>query len=211
MGSIKKRFGVIAGFVVLLALLALTTAILRRQLAIQVGNQEWLSRSRRVVQELLSIGSLLKDAESGQRGYLYTGKLEYLAPYSLAVGQIDAHLKNLSAQIGDDPPQQANVSRLRVLIHQKLGELKETITFFQAGDKNGSRALVMSDEGFNLMSSIRRLIDQMEQEEISVGDWRRCLPGKHSDHNFFYLWLECRGCFRVDRLGVVHRERDGKA
>ncbi len=47
--------------------------------------------------------SLLKDAEAGQRGYLYTGKLEYLAPYTLAVAQIDLHLANLAEQIGDNP------------------------------------------------------------------------------------------------------------
>src|SRR5271167_131469 len=106
MRSIHKRFGVIAGFAILLVLLATNTAVLRHQLAMQVGNQEWFSRSRRVLQELRNTESVVKDAETGQRGYLYTGKLDYLAPYDLAVAQIDAHLKNLSAEIGDNPAQQ---------------------------------------------------------------------------------------------------------
>src|ERR1700733_6378487 len=102
MRLIQKRFGVIAGFAILLMLLAINTAVLRHQLLVQVGNQEWFSRSRRVVQELRNTESLIKDAETGQRGYLYTGALEYLGPYRLATAQIDQQIKNLAAQIGDD-------------------------------------------------------------------------------------------------------------
>src|SRR5271163_4744803 len=123
MRSIHKRLGVITGFLIILALLAINTAILRHQLAVQVGNQEWFSHSRRVVQELRNTESLVKDAETGQRGYLYTQKLDYLAPYTLATTQIDAHLENLKALVGDNPRQQAQVAELGVLIHQKLAEL----------------------------------------------------------------------------------------
>src|ERR1700689_1421639 len=120
MRSIDKRLGVITGFLIILALLAINTAILRHQLAVQVGNQEWFSNSRRVVQELRNTESLVKDAETGQRGYLYTGKLDYLGPYPLAPAQVDAQLQNLRALVGDNPGQQTKVAELGVLIHQKL-------------------------------------------------------------------------------------------
>src|ERR1700710_2008401 len=84
MRTIHRRFSVIAGFVILLFLLAANTAILRHQLAVQVGNQEWFSHSRRVLQELKNIESLLKDTESSQRGFLYTGRQTYLTPYRSA-------------------------------------------------------------------------------------------------------------------------------
>ncbi len=173
MRSMQKRLGVIAGFLVILLLLAINTAILRRQLAVQVGNQEWFSHSRRVAQELRNIESLLKDAETGQRGYLYTGKSDYLAPYTLATTQIDAHLENLAAQVGDNPAQQKQVANLRVLIHQKLGELAETISLVQSGNPEGAKALVMSDKGLITMESIRSLVNEMEQDETSVGEQRR--------------------------------------
>jgi PAS domain S-box-containing protein len=173
MRSTYKRLGVIAGFLVILALLAINTAILRHQLAVQVGNQEWFSHSRRVVQELGATESLLKDAEDGQRGYLYTEKPDYLEPYHRAIGQIDSHLDNLTAEIGDSPRQQTQVANLRALIHQKLSELAQTISLYQSGDAAGAKALVMSDKGFNIMESIRSLVGQMEQEETRVGELRR--------------------------------------
>jgi PAS domain S-box-containing protein len=173
MRSFHKRFAVIGGFLVLLALLAINTAVLRHQLATQVGNQEWFSRSRRVLQELRNTESLLKDAETGQRGYLYTGKTDYLVPYHLAAGQIDSHLQNLSAEIGDNPAQQTKAATLGALIHQKLNELAQTISLYQSGNAEGAKALVMSDHGFRLMENIRSLVKHMEEEEISIGDLRR--------------------------------------
>src|ERR1700723_117268 len=173
MRSTYKRLGVIAGFLVILALLAINTAILRHQLAVQVGNQEWFSHSRRVVKELGATASLLKDAVDGQRGYLYTEKPDYLEPYHRAIGQIDSHLDNLTAEIGDSPRQQTQVANLRALIHQKLSELAQTISLYQSGDAAGAKALVMSDKGFNIMESIRSLVGQMEQEETRVGELRR--------------------------------------
>jgi PAS domain S-box-containing protein len=173
MRSMHKRLGVIAGFLIVLVLLAINTAVLRHQLAVQVGNQEWFSHSRRMAQELRNTESLLKDAETGQRGYLYTGKLDYLAPYSLATTQIDSHVENLAALAGDYPRQQTQVAHLRVLIHQKLAELAETISLFQSGNAVGAKALVMSGQGFQTMESLRSLVSQMEQEETSVSEERR--------------------------------------
>ena len=173
MRSMQKRLGVIAGFLIILCLLAINTAVLRRQLAVQVGNQEWFSHSRRVAQELRNTESLLKDAETGQRGYLYTGKIDYLAPYTLARTQIDSHLENLAAQVGDNPGQQKQVANLSVLIHQKLAELADTLSLFQSGNVEAAKALVMSDKGLITMDSIRSLVDEMERDETSVGEQRR--------------------------------------
>jgi PAS domain S-box-containing protein len=173
MRSIHKRFGLISGFAIVLMLLAINTVVLRNQLATQVANQEWFSRSRRVVQEIRNTDSLVKDAETGQRGYLYTGKADYLEPYHRAAAQIDPLLQNLTAEIGDNPAQQAEAANLRALVHQKLAELAQTISLYQSGDAEGAKALVMSDQGLRVMESIRSLIQHMEQEETSVGDLRR--------------------------------------
>src|ERR1700677_3085839 len=140
MRSTYKRLGVIAGFLVILALLAINTAILRHQLAVQVGNQEWFSHSRRVVQELRITEALVKDAETGQRGFLYTGKQNYLLPYDRATAQMDGHLQSLVDLIGDNPKEQSEAAELRVLIHKKLAELARTISLFRSGDAAGGKA-----------------------------------------------------------------------
>jgi PAS domain S-box-containing protein len=168
-----KRFGVIAGFIALLALLAINTIIVRHQLAVQVGNQEWFSHSRRVVQELRITEAVVKDAETGQRGFLYTGKENYLLPYDRATAQMDGHLQNLSDLIGDNPKEQSEAEDLRVLVHKKLAELARTISLFRSGNTAAANALVVSDQGYNLMEGIRALGERMELEENSIGNARR--------------------------------------
>jgi CHASE3 domain sensor protein len=69
MRLIYKRFSVITGFAVLLAVLMINTAVTRRQIAIQDSNQDWAEHTQRVLLELSTVESLLKDAETGQRGY----------------------------------------------------------------------------------------------------------------------------------------------
>ena len=199
MRSIHKRFSVFAGFLTLLILLLVNTAILRHQLAVQVADQGWFSHSKRLVQELRDTESLLKDAETGQRGFLYTGKEEYLAPYRLAAAQIDFHLQNLAALVGDNPRQQAQVADLRVLVHQKLAETAQTISLFESGDTEGAKALVMSDDGFITMERIRSLAGGMEQQESSLSELRRDVYQKSIRITVAWIYLASS----IAALGLV--------
>ena len=96
MQTISRRFSVLLGFSLLLAILLANTLIIRKQLSIQVENQTWVRHTQQVQFELSQTESLLKDAETGQRGFLYTGNPTYLDPYNQAVSQIDPHLRAAS-------------------------------------------------------------------------------------------------------------------
>jgi PAS domain S-box-containing protein len=173
MRSTHKRFGVFAGFSILLVLVAINTAILRRQLAVQVNNQLGFSHSKRVVQELKDTESLLEGAESGQRGYLYTSKLEYLVPYNQASTQIDSHLQYLAILVSDTPIQESRVNDLKALMHLELAEMAQTISLIQSGKTADARAVVMSGAGYSNMQKIRSLAGRIEQEESSLSELRR--------------------------------------
>ena len=88
-----KRFSVIGGFAFLLAILFVDAYVTRQRLSAQVDTEAWVSHTRQVQLELSQTESLIKDAETGQRGYLYTGDEKYLAPYNSAITQMDAHLE----------------------------------------------------------------------------------------------------------------------
>src|SRR5271163_3964720 len=117
-----KRFSVITGFFVLLVLLLVNGIVIRRQLGVQVANQAWMSRTQQVLLELTETESLLKDAETGQRGYLYTGNLRYLAPYNAAIGEVASHIRKLQDLVADSPDELTNATRMGGLAKQKLNE-----------------------------------------------------------------------------------------
>jgi PAS domain S-box-containing protein len=168
MRRVYKRFSVIAGFAVLLAVLVINTALTRRQIGVQDHNQEWVEHTQRVLLELTAYESLLKDAETGQRGYLYTGDPRYLEPYNAAVAQGNPHLDKLAELTADNPKQQERVARLRALKQQKLAELAETLVLAEGGKHREARTLVLLDEGRQTMTAIRALVDEMSGEERAL-------------------------------------------
>jgi CHASE3 domain sensor protein len=87
-----------------------------------------LLRQHTMISELQETLSTLKDAETGQRGYLLTGNDEYLEPYGQALARINEEIEVLDgrAKVGELPKPEMN--NLRKLIEGKLAELQETIS-----------------------------------------------------------------------------------
>jgi PAS domain S-box-containing protein len=173
MRTAYKRFSVILGFGVLLAVLVVNTVVIRRQVAVQIQDHAWVAHTQDVLLQLARTESLLKDAETGQRGYLFTNDASYLAPYDRAVGQIDSEIRRLADLTADNPNQQARIAQLHALADQKLKELAATISLYRAGDSEAAEDMVLTNRGLQTMQRIRALMDQMEQEERSLDARRR--------------------------------------
>src|ERR1019366_5951036 len=167
MQTFSKRFSVITGFVLLLIALIASALITRRELGVQVRNQYWVTHSRQVLFELAQTESLLKDAEIVQRGFIYTDDPRYLTPYNLVISQIEPHIASLAQLTTDNPRQQARIPVLRNLTDKKLSELAQTISLDQSGKTKEAKELILSDAGLFLMNDIRKLVDEMGQEESS--------------------------------------------
>jgi PAS domain S-box-containing protein len=168
MQTIYRRFSVVSGFSLLLILLVANALVVRRQLATQISDQEWMAHTRQVLFELSETESLLNDAESGQRGYLYTGDSKYLVPYHQAVARIMPHIDEIARMTIDNPRQQEHIPALRNLTRDKLSELARTIDLYQSGKTEDAKTLVISDTGLFLMNAIREQAEAMEQEERSL-------------------------------------------
>jgi PAS domain S-box-containing protein len=165
MHVLVRRFSVIAGFSVLILMLLAGAELTSRRLRIQVNNQALVAHTRQVLLELETTESLLKDAETGQRGLLLTRDSRYLSPYTLAKSQLNTHLENLVRLVSDDPAQVASLRELRPLIADKMAELQLTLDRYQSGDADGARSVVLSDRGRQLMDQIRAVLKRMGDEE----------------------------------------------
>jgi PAS domain S-box-containing protein len=168
MQTFLRQFSVIAGFALLVLLMVGDALLIKRQLDVQVKNEAWVLHTRQVLYELQQTESLLLDAETGQRGYLLTGKPEYLAPYSHAVGEIDRHIATLTQLTADNPTEQANAARLGVFARRKLDELSQTVSYYRAGRTTLAQEIVLSDRGLEAMDDIRQVIAAMQQEESDL-------------------------------------------
>ncbi len=168
MQLIYKRFGVITGFVLLLILLITNALVTRRQLAVMISHQHDVERTQQVLIAINQTQTLIEDAESGQRGYLYTNEPQYLDPYNLAVTQLQPQLHVLEELTSREPVEQAEVAQLRRLTQAKLAELSSTILLDQSGQPDAARAKVLSDQGRLLMIQIGNLIGKIQLQETAL-------------------------------------------
>ncbi len=172
MRILYKRIGVVLGFSLLLALLIVNATVTRRQVGLQIGAAIWVSHTREVLFELDQLELLLVDAETGQRGYLYTGDTKYLAPYEHAIAKIDPQIDSIAKLTADNPRQQALVQELREHVHAKVAEMAQVIALNQAGNPEGAREMVLTSTGLLLMDHIRLVTAQMENEETQLESLR---------------------------------------
>lgn len=113
--------------------------------------------------ELLS--AQLKDAETGQRGYLLTGDLEYLQTHQNGSRLSKQYFSDLKSLTTESPSQQEILRQLGVLIEQKFDELTETIGYAKAGDRNKALQIVKQGTGRILMDKIRVLLSKFQNVE----------------------------------------------
>jgi len=172
MPTAQRRVKIFTAFALLILLFSANAWIIYRQLRVQIANDVWVSHTQSVLFKLNLTESLLKDAETGQRGFLYTGRESYLVPYDSALMQIDQHLAQLGALVADNPAQSARVSELRRLSGLKLNELTRTINLYKSGHPDHAKAIVLSGAGIDLMGQVRALVDRMIQEENGLSSLR---------------------------------------
>jgi PAS domain S-box-containing protein len=140
----------IAGsIVVLIALFSFQDGRLRA-----AASDELLINRR--IQELTSqLLATLTDAETGQRGYLLTGRDEYLAPYHRAVAAIPGILLKLKAAAVPRPAVAERVGALEPVVTAKLQELELAIRVRREQGLPPAEAIVESDRGKTLMDDVR--------------------------------------------------------
>ncbi len=95
------------------------------------------------------------DAENGQRGFLITGRPEYLKPYRASMDNIGNTMKTLNDFYSKEPSQTANFAVLASLVGKKLSEMDTTVRLRSEGRDDAWRALIETDIGREQMESIR--------------------------------------------------------
>ncbi|AKJ06726.1 Two-component hybrid sensor and regulator [Archangium gephyra] len=146
-----------------LAVLLIAALFLRstRQLAWSSGR---VTHTLDVINEAEQLLSLMKDAETGQRGYLLTRERHFLAPYEDARRYIQPSLERLRALTSDEPHQRQRLDAMESLIQRKLALIERTLRLEQEGQYAAALESVHSGEGKRLMDALRVHERELRQE-----------------------------------------------
>ncbi|WP_449410023.1 CHASE3 domain-containing protein [Methylobacterium komagatae] len=173
-------------FGVLVVILALVGAVTGERLNASRSAREWSQHSYAVLATTKDLAIALRDAERGQRGYVLTGRDEYLGPYDAArdrIGLLQGELQKLTA---DNAAQQGRIRALAPVVQHKLEELAQTVQARRDGGLEGALRIVNTDTGRNdmheaemtvgaILADEQRLLDERLAENDARAAWVRWL------------------------------------
>ena len=156
--------------VILIGLLSLTIigVLSYANITKLVKTAGWVSHTYQVLEVKEEISSLLKDAETGQRGYLITGEQRYLEPYNKSKDSIGSAIRKIKELTSDNQAQQRRITELEGYTGSKFDELKETIDLRTAKGFEEAKTVVLTDRGRQVMDNIRRKLDEIDADERSL-------------------------------------------
>lgn len=124
-----------------------------------------VARTHNTLLTLTQIMSIMKDAETGQRGYILTGETAYLAPYDEAVKNIRAKLIEIDEYTKDAPDQVLILDSIKASIADKFAELDDAMDVRRSKGLSAAIEMVKTDKGKAAMDSIRENIEQLQEKE----------------------------------------------
>jgi CHASE3 domain sensor protein len=115
--------------------------------------------------EAETLMSLLKDAETGQRGFIITGQQQYIEPYNAAVVELPKRVANFRRLTADSMRQQQNIETFERLAERRLTILREGVAARNDYGFESAAQIVSNGEGKRVMDAARATVSQILQEE----------------------------------------------
>jgi len=125
----------------------------------------WVLHSHEVIEASEKFLGYMRDAETGQRGFLLTLNDNYLEPYHGGVINAQTQISLIRKLTVDHSEQQTQLGHIQDLMQKKLVELEETVHLAQQGKSEEALAIVNNDSGKNIMDDIRERVDVVTSVE----------------------------------------------
>lgn len=164
MNSFKKNLFI--GYGVSLFLLLASSVASYLSIRNLVSSTQWVNHTYEVYRNLDNVMAVLKDAESGQRGFIITGDEKYLVSYNTAEEKTNNLIEKVKTLTSDNAEQQTDCDRLLEVAGQRLRYLGTLVERKRAGlhisdslmslgkdlmDRTADRVKVMQDREQKLL------------------------------------------------------------
>ncbi|HEY0378911.1 MAG TPA: CHASE3 domain-containing protein [Pyrinomonadaceae bacterium] len=169
--TVEKKIAV--GFALVLAILLVVGFVSYRNTRKLIRDSNLVAHSHEVLEELDSTLSAVKDAETGQRGFIITGDEEYLRPYAAALPAIGRHLMRLKELTDDDAGQQRSLADLERKIAERLTLISDSIELRKTSGFDAAERLISTGRGKRMMNDLRALTAEMSARENERLERRR--------------------------------------
>ena len=161
----KGDLGRALGLAAMIIFFAASGVVSYRNTTFLVDDAKQVAATHEAITSLNMVLSLMKDAETGQRGYLITGDDRYLEPYEQAKSAISIQISQTETVLAEDAEQSSLLPAIKSRITSKLAELDETIALRRLQGFEAAREVVVTNRGRNEMDALRETITDMVKSE----------------------------------------------
>ena len=110
-----------------------------RSVNILLDNERLIQHTWQVIYQVERIMSSAKDAETGNRGFLITGDVNYLEPYTIALAELPKELDQFGVLTADNPVQKLHLLEMRDALQNRLILLEKGIELRRDKSADGAR------------------------------------------------------------------------
>lgn len=164
-GQRTVPFAVVGGICVSIALLILNAACLTWNAYSTLRSSDAYARSYEIKRALSAFQAVTVSAEASQRGYLLTGRTEYLGPFFEARERWRQELGQLRALIQQDDRNPHTLETLETLMSDALRMLERTIAANDSPGPAGAVDVRGTQSAKETMDRLRQIVDRMLLEE----------------------------------------------
>ena len=159
-------------FGVLIAILLSVGGLSWDRLSAARSARKWSQHSYDVLGAIKDLDLAMRGAEDGQRGFLLTGREDYLRPYQAALGNVaflEGELQRLTA---DNQVEQHRLQVLAPLLQRKLEELAQTVELRRTSGLAAALGVVNTDGGQTFMTQVEAILTAMTVDEQALLEQR---------------------------------------
>jgi len=110
--------------------------------------------------------SHIGDAETGQRGYLLTGREDYFSLYDTAVAAVNEDVHQLRTLVQGSQTEETDLLDLQDLINKRLGFTPVADAYKK--DPSSQNAVALTDQGRDTMNQARTILFKMREGETDL-------------------------------------------
>jgi len=154
-----------AGFIFILIILTGIEYFTFRTTNELIENSKLVNQTHTILTKLELVFSTLKDAESGQRGYMLTNDSVYMDHYKKDNIIVNNEIDDLKKLITDNSEHEQRIDLLDSLVKERYKRMEVTLQLHDMVGQRAAMELLMTGEEYRIMDKIRNLIDTMKDDE----------------------------------------------
>ena len=133
----------------------------------------WVIHTHDVITNSERLLSSMKDAETGQRGYLLTQEVTYLDPYYTGMSNAQQIFQKLRSLTKDNGDQQAALENIAEAMKLKFDELALTVELVEYDNLSQALKVVKEDRGKAYMDGLRADLNEFINIELLLLEKRK--------------------------------------